>query len=83
MSNKSLWKPTDAVQFVSYSHPKNLLQIPNETKTGSQEGEETYLAGDIEWDTPRTSEWSEQPHPVWSNVNQVLTSKVLLNLMIV
>lgn len=39
--------------------------------------------GEIKWVTPKTSECSEQPHPVWSNVNQVLTCYVLLDLMIV
>ncbi len=66
--------------FCPVQIPQNVLQI---LKTGRQESEQTYLAGKIERVTPQTSEWSEQPHPVWSNVNQVLTSYVLLDLMIV
>ena len=77
----SLLKPTEAVQFVSYySHPKNQPQILN--ISWETESEETYLCREIERVT-QSSEWSEQPHPAWSNVNQVLTSNVLLDLMIV
>lgn len=47
------------------------------------ESEETYLAEEIDRVIPQTSGRTDQPNPVWSNVNQLLTINVLLHLMIV
>lgn len=81
-----LLKPTDGFHFVSQL--QNLLKVLNISKTGHQKSDDTYLDGEIERDTPHSSDlglsviWTA-PMVSCQTLTKVLTIWVLLDLMIV
>lgn len=81
----SLLKPTEAAQSVSHSHPRIYSKSSNISKNTGSDRRASSLTLPERSSESLLSLQSDLSSPilVWSNVNQVLTSYVLLDLMIV
>lgn len=82
-TKRSLCKPTEALQSVFKSHGKIYSKESTFPELEDSRARRLTLPERLSESLLRPQSDRSSPFPFWSNVNQVLTSNVLLDLMIV